>query len=438
MPRKSESKLIKNQVKHDRLINDYIKLLERLSSNFNLIKNLEYSDLVNFKTNKEIPRHRWFEYKQGYSSRCVSKIINQESISSDHYVLDPFTGVGTTNLVSQNFDLKSIGLDINPVATFAAKVKTTHFTDKDINEIESCIFNLKSEKTKFIPDSTLLERSFTPKAFNSLMGIKGYYESLTNEKVHDFFKLAYISIIEDVSTRVKDGNGIKNAKNKKEIDDVFEYYRQHCSSMLNDIYELNPTVETEIYNGSILKDECYKKFKDKKIGLAIFSPPYANCFDYCEIYKLEFWMGGFVNDYSDFKTYRNMAIRSHVNSKFDHHITNKNSSSELISDLISCYNLWNKNIPAMIRGYFDDMENVLNRLKQLMVNDSKCFIVVANSGYKGILVPTDLLLAEIAEKLGFKVKKIIYARKIRASSQQMADLHNYKDLMRESIVELQK
>ncbi|NMC61287.1 MAG: hypothetical protein GYA51_18190, partial [Candidatus Methanofastidiosa archaeon] len=59
-------------------------------------------------------------------------------------------------------------------------------------------------------------------------------------------------------------------------------------------------------------------------------------------------------------------------------------------------------------------------------------------GYKGILVPTDLLLAEIAEKLGFKVKKIIYARKIRASSQQMADLHNYEDLMRESIVELQK
>jgi len=110
MPRRSESKLIKNQVKHDRLINDYIKLLERLSSNFNLIKNLEYSDLVNFKTNKEIPRHRWFEYKQGYSSRCVSRIINQEFISSDHYVLDPFTGVGTTNLVSQNFDLKALAL----------------------------------------------------------------------------------------------------------------------------------------------------------------------------------------------------------------------------------------------------------------------------------------------------------------------------------------
>lgn len=438
MARKSESKIIKDQVKHDKLLKDYISLLKNLSSNFNLIKDLEYSKLVNFKTNKEIPRHRWFEYKQGYSSQLINEIIDSEFIFPDHYIMDPFTGVGTTNLVAQNSGFKSVGLDINPVATFAAQVKTTNFTKIEINEIERLIFGFKPVKTNKVPNSPLLERSFSSTSFESLMGIKGFYENLENKKIHDFFKLAYLSIIEDVSTRVKDGNGIKIAKNKKEIDNVFEYYRKRCSSMLEDIYEINPKIETTIVNGSILCDENYNKVKDKKIGLVIFSPPYANCFDYCEVYKLEFWMGGFVSGYSDFKTYRNMAIRSHVNSKFDHVIRNENNSVKLISELVSCYNLWNKNIPAMIRGYFDDMQDVLARLKEVMVDDSKCFIVVANSGYKGILVPTDLLLAEIATKLGFKVNQIIYARKIRASSQQMADLHNYEDLMRESIVELQK
>ncbi len=438
MGRRSESKLIKDQVKHDRLFKDYIDLLEKLTSNFSFIKKKEYSKLVNFKTNKEMPRHRWFEYKQGYSSQLMSKIIENESISSNHYIMDPFTGVGTTNLVAQNFGFESIGFDINPVATFAAIVKTNHFTNEEIHQIERLIFDFKPVTTINIPDSPLLERSFSKKSFNSLMGIKGFYESIKNKKIKNFFALAYLSIIESVSTRVKDGNGIKIAKNKKEIDNVSEYYRERCSLMLKDIYKINPEVETTIINGSILEDDYYKKVRDKKVGLVIFSPPYANCFDYCEVYKLEFWMGGFVSGYSDFKTYRKMAIRSHVNSKFDHNIKNENNSAKLISDLVSCYNLWNKNIPDMIRGYFDDMEDVLFRLRQIMVDDSKCFIVVANSGYKGILVPTDLLLSEIAEKLGFKVNQISYARKIRASSQQMADLHNYEDLMRESIVELQK
>ncbi len=335
--------------------------------------------------------------------------------------MDPFAGVGTTNLAAQNLGFKSIGFDINPVATLAAQIKTTTFTKIEIKEIEKLIFDFKPIKTTEIPDSPLLKRSFSNNSFNSLMGIKGFYESIDHENIQKFFKLAYMSIIEDVSCRVKDGNGIKIAKNKKEIENVYEYYREQCRSMLKDIFQINSKAETIIIDGSILKEKYYNLIKDKKIGLVIFSPPYANCFDYCEVYKLELWMGGFVKEYSDFKKYRNLAIRSHVNSKFDHTIKNQNNSVEIVSELISCYNLWNKNIPSMIKGYFDDMQELLLKLRNLMVEDSKCFIVVANSGYKGILVPTDLLISEIAKNLGFKVNNIIYARKIRASSQQMED-----------------
>ena len=93
----------------------------------------------------------------------------------------------------------------------------------------------------------------------------------------------------------------------------------------------------------------------------------------------------------------------------------------------------------MISGYFDDMTEVFKRLNRIMIPKSKCYIVVANSGYKGVLIPTDLLFAEIAEKIGFQVLNIIHARKIRASSQQMDDLHNkYEDLMRESIIIMER
>ena len=93
----------------------------------------------------------------------------------------------------------------------------------------------------------------------------------------------------------------------------------------------------------------------------------------------------------------------------------------------------------MIRGYFDDMELLLKRVYQMLVEGGRCYIVVANSAYKGILVPTDMLLANIAEQIGYKFKTIQVARKIRSSSQQMKGLYEtYDNLMRESIVVLEK
>lgn len=438
--RKSENKLIKNEIQYKKLLPQYLALINYLNKKYRPIHDPNFSELVNFKTNKEIARHNWFTYKQGYSEKLVKELLTREKPSRLSYVLDPFSGVGTTNVVAQMLGYKSIGFDINPVATFAAKVKTTNFSNRQVVKIEKTIKSYKfNNKSKHIPNSTLLDNSFSSIAFDKLMHIKGFFESLKDKKVRSFFKLAYLSIIEDCSNRIKDGNGIKIVKNKKAIENIYGYYIKKCNAMFKDVCEQNPDKESIIINGSIILNNDFKKTKNKNIGIVIFSPPYANCFDYCEVYKLELWMGDFVRNYEDFKKYREMALRSHVNSSFNHDVKNKNFNAELVSNVISCFNIWNKNIPDMIRGYFDDMTEIFRRLEQLMDKGAKCFMIVANSGYKGILVPTDLLLADIASRSGFKIVKIILARKIRASSQQMKELHGeYENLMRESIVVLEK
>lgn len=116
-------------------------------------------------------------------------------------------------------------------------------------------------------------------------------------------------------------------------------------------------------------------------------------------------MGSFVKNYDDFRFYRDMAMRSHVNSSFDHSIKNYVKDVDVIASTIATYNIWNKNIPDMLRGYFDDIHELLKRMKNLFVKGAACYIIVANSGYKGILVPTDLLIADIANSLGYKVEK---------------------------------
>jgi DNA modification methylase len=428
----SQSKIIVNSNLFKRNLPKYKKIIKDLSKKFKTSDSPEFAKEVNFSQSKKISVQNWFTYKQGYSNRLIENILNRFNDKKINKILDPFCGVGTTNLVSNQYGIRNYGLDINPVALLAAKVKNYNFKRKDIEQIDKLIKKFRPTISKSIPDSKVIESSFDKGTFNQLMSIKGYCENISPLPIKNFFMLGYISIIEDTSKKIKDGNGLKNAPNKKIIKDVYSYFKEKIKIMHR---EINLKIKKSTFiEGSLLNKKLKPGF-----DLVIFSPPYANCFDYFEVYKLEMWMGGFVKSYNDFLKFRSVAIRSHVNSKFDHSIKKLNKDVDTIALLISSYNIWNKNIPKMIKGYFDDMNSILDIIYNLMSKDSSCFIVVANSGYKGILVPTDLLICEIAEKIGFKVKNIFVARQIRSSSQQLNKLHSGKEnLMRESILELKK
>jgi len=442
MSRVSEQKVILQEELHEHLIADYTDLLDELIEKYPVSDAFQFKKLVNFNENKTLPIHSWYEYKQGYAKSLVKEIISQEKPNKNDYILDPFCGVGTTNLVSKSMGYDSIGFDINPMAFFAAKVKLHDYTDTDVASIKDYIKGFHSRKKwKLKSTPKVVDSSFLPRQYNQLLSIKGYIESLEDNPAKNVLNLAYLSIIEDASIRMKDGNGIKLKNNKKQIDDLYLYFLNKCKKMLDELLtkQFPASTKRHIFNSSILVDESFEKIKSHKVGLSVFSPPYANCFDYCEVYKLEFWMGGFVESYAGFAKYRSIALRSHVNSKFDHFIKNYQADVDLVANLIGTFNIWNKNIPDMLRGYFDDMHEILARQFQLMTSGAKCYIVVANSAYKGIMVPTDLLLAKIAVDIGYQFVDIMYARKIRASVQQMIELNaRYGNLMRESIIELRK
>jgi DNA modification methylase len=435
--KKSEVKSLIDDAKFKKLQPIYVKLVDNLVKNYPIIKEEFFTKLVNFKKNKAYPKHSWFDYKHGYAEDLVRALIERNGPSKKLNVLDPFCGVGTTNLVAQALGYKSTGFDVSPLAVLAAKTKTYNYSDLELKEIENLIKNLTLKNEAETPDSDLIKKAYTEENLKVLLQIKYSIDQIENLKIQDFFKIAYLSILENSSNRKKDGNGLKIVRNRPHVGNISYIYKAKLQSMLIDLKDLNLIDEVSIYDGSIIN--LGKKVKSDSIGITITSPPYANCFDYCEVYKLELWMGGFVKSYSDFAKYRNDAIRSHVNAKFDHTIFSPNQDVDLIAECISCFNVWNKNIPDMVRGYFDDMQKVIQEIYRVSRRGAKCYIVVANSCYRGILVPTDLLLAKIGEAIGFEVEPIIFARRIRTSSQQMNEIHeSFGELMRESIVVLKK
>ena len=98
--RESESKQIVNQEMFEATLSGYQHIINRLTSKYTVVDGSQFENLVNFKTNLTLRKHKWYDYKQGYSERLVKYIIDKEQPSHDYFILDPFCGVGTTNLTS--------------------------------------------------------------------------------------------------------------------------------------------------------------------------------------------------------------------------------------------------------------------------------------------------------------------------------------------------
>ncbi|MBA6264280.1 DNA methyltransferase [Colwellia sp. Bg11-12] len=436
-----------NVVRHldlnESLYPEYVSLIESLYRQYPVNQSDITKEGVNFSGNKNIPIARWFYYKEAYSPIVVEKFLRENQISEGQSILDPFCGVGTTLLECKKNGVNAVGFDMSPVASFVSNVKCNNYDSKDVEFICDYMeqyFDDSLSPSKNEPPYGKFNDLFPENLTKDLLRIKGFYESCLNEKAKNLFKLAYLSIVGEFSNRVKDGNGLKKRKKYNPPSSLMPIFRRKIDEYLQDInilpIEPKPVI-TNCVNDSILNINNSIYSKDKFDGV-IFSPPYPNCFDYTEVYKLEMWLGGFVSHVKDFRAYRDIMIRSSINCKFSHTIEHPNNHVNLICDYLSTFDIWNEKIPLMIKGYFDDMTKVLMKLYDQLHNNSPVYIIVANSCYKSVLIPTDALLASIGHNIGFKVEGIEEVRKIRASSQQMSVKDTCLLNMRESIIKLRK
>jgi hypothetical protein len=101
-------------------------------------------------------------------------------------------------------------------------------------------------------------------------------------------------------------------------------------------------------------------------------------------------------------------------------------------------NLWSSKIPAVVRGYFDDTHTLLKKLYNQTQKGGYVGSVIGNSAYSSVIIPSDILTAQIAKEIGFTVENIFITRHLTTSSQQKKQLEPLKEYLRESIVLLKK
>ncbi len=412
---------------------------KKLDSNFNAHKDKSYEYLVNFSQTNNLPIHRWFYYQEGYSPQLVINILNHLGINSKNaFVFDPFAGSGTTLLVAKQMGMKSLGFEINPFSAFMIKTKTQNYNSQDIKELTSFKPNLKDISAVYDKyELKIIKNLFDKENLEKIESLKQEINKIKNEKVRNLLFAGLLSILEDVSNYRKGGNGLKRKRINKHLDPLEEFEKK-IIQIKQDLIEQEQGPEPTIINDSCLNLLNHPEIKG--IDISIFSPPYANCFDPFEVYKMELWVGEFVSSYDELREKRKRALTSNLNANLKKNIDNMHRTDLLdrIIEYLSNCALWDKRLIQMLDRYFNDMYFVLNSLYQKTKRNGYCVIVVGNSAYGNLAIPTDIILAQIGKKIGFSVKEIIVARKNETSSQQHSKLENFVEYLRESIVVLEK
>lgn len=438
---------------------EQLKVFNQLEIDLPMFNGASFGNQVHFQNAYQTPVQRWFPYREGYSTRLVNAFIKELQITGN--VFDPFSGSGTTLLASRQNNLNSFGIDVNPISVLVAKVENERYNNSEILNFKSEIrkLNLISKSNEIFQTSfNLADKVFSSEILQSLLQLKVHIKKIENEKIQNIFFVAWLAIIEDVSNIKKEGNGIKY-KNRKRTpngyinidkivwekqvfpEDKFNFVKtkltKHLEIISEDIENSFGLCEKQphIFMGSCL--EFDKLFSDE-IQFTFFSPPYCNCFDYFEIHKVDLWLGDFVKGKEEFRLLRNTGFRSNTNSLNHKPIIYKNKYLENLISLFESDKLWNIRIPSVVRGYFDDTHTLLNKLYQQTTKGGYVGVVIGNSAYSGVIIPSDVLVADIAKEIGFKVKRIFVTRHLTTSSQQKQELEVLKNYLRESIVLLEK
>ncbi|MDX1132205.1 SAM-dependent methyltransferase [Sinorhizobium medicae] len=427
--------------------------LSRLDARFQFRERHDLAGLVNWSAGKSAAFHRWFRYREAYSPDLV------EALGLGARILDPFCGCGSALIGSMQSGRSATGIDLNPLAAFVTKVKIAHLEQGEIELIEAFARNIpqheKASVEAKLPDLSIAQKVFEPTILRTVLDLKAQISSVgLSKNARDFLHLAWLGILETVGSYYKEGNGIKYRKMmrrpgryverehgswqaKRFGEDqrafVLTTFRQHLCDMLEDTraWKTMPgTAEVVLGNALDLDTLAPGHFDD-----IVFSPPYANRFDYFESMKVELWFGDFVENYGELQTLRKQSLRSHLGADLTRPTVCFDELEDIISRMDTAASSWRMGVPDLLRGYFSDITHVLQKCRK-KIKDGACYVVVGNSAFAGTIIPSDTLTAIAGRKAGFTNAEIWVTRPLTVAPQQRSVLAGLEPYMRESVVVL--
>lgn len=423
-------------------------------------ESLTFGPLVHAGEMLAAPVHRWYYYKEAFSPRLPGVLVGRLGAGRSRTVADVFAGVGTTPLALRPDPriVKVIGVEYSPFAHFVgqAKLGAKRLDAARLRSLLPAALAIDESATVAVPELATFhnEAIFARDDLRRLLLARARIDHLAvSEHEHAFFRLGLAAAAEYLSQTIKDGRALRivgyghrkrPALQPRELLErtgsrVADAIAAQWTAMIEDLEDM-PRQDREAEAHHLLGDardladqSLQARLAAGSVGLCLSSPPYLNCIDYSEVYKIELWLLGFISSHEEFRTLRLGTIRSHPSIDFPERPYLARLDGTPVSALIdSISSFVERNharavIGRMIRNYFGDMARVLEEQYRILEPGGHSVLIVGNStfsrrGHSGdartehwrIPILSDVILARIGEAIGFSSPEIWTARDLRA------------------------
>lgn len=337
----------------------------------------ELGRLVTFIPNKHTPIHNWFYYKEGFSRDFVLLIARHLGLKENSWVLDPFCGVGTTQLTGKELGINTVGIDVAELPVFVSKVKTADYDVNVLKNVSNKVFSERFKRQSLSEAGRFVRRAFPRHVLEDILFFRGIVENIEDETSRGFFKLGLISAAIKASYIVKDGGVLRIVKDRN-TPPFRKFYKNRIRRMLKDLESLKTlkpstiTIKTDSRNLSFLGEEMF--------DAVITSPPYLNKIEYTKVYSVE-------NDLF-FKGSEPM-LRSYIGDA----VKNDDGFED-------------ESLPAIAKAYFQDLRKVLSELYRVLRKNGIGVFVIAQGVFPTGVVESEKIFSKIAEETGFETERL--------------------------------
>jgi hypothetical protein len=371
------------------------------------------------------PFHNWYRFVLAFPPHLVRDYVHRWDLQKGNVILDPFCGTGTTVVESKLMGLHSIGIEMNPVAAFASRVKSNFDSNPDalLQAGQRIMSEARSgmedgyEQDIIAPEALrlLIKHSISERPLQKVLLLKHLIEEhFHDDNVRDCLLLALAKIAINVASNLRFGPEIGLGK-KQEDAPVLEAWEAQVHQMPADLSRhanLAALPDSRVINGDC-RDINALLGETEPMDAVFTSPPYPNEKDYTRTTRLELVLLGYVQNSHDLRQLKKGFVRSNTRSVYksddDHLLVKDNDRVKQLAESIENRRIelgktsgFEKQYHRVVLQYFGGMKRHLAGLRKVLKPGARLGYVVGDqASYLRVMIRTGELLAEIAEELGY-------------------------------------
>lgn len=405
-------------------------------------------DHLTFRGNVDLGRHGWLRLTPAYSLHLVRELLKQSG--PDEFVLEPFSGTGTTPLACASIGIRCHAVDINPFLVWLGNLKLTRFDDGAARAVRAAASRIAerargADAPAWKPDLHQIEKWWDEPTLHTLAAICDGIRRPIRERapgVSDLLSVAFCRVMIQCAN-VSFGHQSMSFKRRGDDPRLVEELPARTGARLADAFVsaanevadgLNvepPAANCRVFLGDLRDLASALGASGARYTAVITSPPYPNRMSYIrELRPYMYWLGylsdGRAAGELDWKAIggtwgcatsmlNTWTPSAHGDIPFRHF-------DRIVRDIGKGHAL----LGRYVHKYFQDIKSHIMGMKSLLAPGARCHYIVGNSKFYDTMLPVEGIYAAMFEDAGFVDVSVETIRK-RTSKKELFEfiVHAY-------------